>query len=85
MHGKKPDRTETSTLMCWSMTGDNGSTLPGLTSSDGLPPQTNQDWAFGLPCMEPMRLCCAADDIWRARMERPYCWHEVSQQSACQS
>jgi phosphoribosyl-AMP cyclohydrolase len=28
-----------------------------------------QDWAFGLPCADPVRLCWAADDSWRQRFE----------------
>lgn len=29
-----------------------------------------QDWAFGLPSKEPLRLCWVADDSWRARLDR---------------
>lgn len=28
-----------------------------------------QDWAFGLPCADPMRLCWAADGPWRQRFD----------------
>ena len=28
-----------------------------------------QDWAFGLPCADPVRLCWAADDSWRQRFD----------------
>jgi hypothetical protein len=31
--------------------------------------QESQDWAFGLPCADPLRLCWAADDAWRARLD----------------
>jgi hypothetical protein len=29
-----------------------------------------QDWAFGLPSREPLRLCWVADQSWRARLDR---------------
>jgi hypothetical protein len=32
--------------------------------------QEPQGWAFGLPAVEPVRLCWVADESWRARLER---------------
>jgi phosphoribosyl-AMP cyclohydrolase len=37
-----------------------------------------QRWAFGLPCAEPLRLCWAADDSWRARLDRPALRHPAA-------
>lgn len=34
-----------------------------------------QDWAFGLPAVETVRLCWVADDSWRARLERSQLAH----------
>ncbi len=30
-----------------------------------------QDWAFGLPCVDPYRLCWVADERWRSVVDRP--------------
>jgi phosphoribosyl-AMP cyclohydrolase len=30
-----------------------------------------QAWAFWLPCVDPLRLCWAADESWRQRLDRP--------------
>jgi phosphoribosyl-AMP cyclohydrolase len=37
-----------------------------------------QRWAFGLPSVEPLRLCWAADDSWRARLDRPRLEHPAA-------
>jgi hypothetical protein len=29
-----------------------------------------QDWAFGLPSVDPLRLCWVADESWRTRLDR---------------
>src|SRR6266540_3160092 len=34
-----------------------------------------QPWAFELPSTEPLRLCWAADDSWRERLDRPQLEH----------
>jgi hypothetical protein len=37
--------------------------------------QQPQDWAFGLPAVETVRLCWVADDSWRARLDRSQLAH----------
>jgi phosphoribosyl-AMP cyclohydrolase len=37
--------------------------------------QESQDWAFGLPAVETVRLCWVADDSWRACLERSQLAH----------
>jgi phosphoribosyl-AMP cyclohydrolase len=32
--------------------------------------EESQDWAFGLVCADPLRLCWAADKSWRERLDR---------------